>query len=68
MSNLDKMPNHYFNILMKSLQNTLTTNVKIHRLDEHNVMEIFYESIVDTIVDDLAKAGYTITKGSSSDG
>ena len=47
-------------VLMKSLQNTLATHVKMHKIDEHFIMEIFYEGIVDVIVDDLKKAGYTI--------
>lgn len=58
----------YVDILMKTLQNTLATHVKMHKLDEHFIMEIFYEGICDSIVDDLAKEGYTITKGSSSVG
>jgi hypothetical protein len=58
----------YVDILMKTLQNTLATQIKMHKIDEHFIMEIFYEGICDSIVDDLAKEGYTITKGSSSVG
>ena len=51
---------NYSEIIMISLQNSLSQNVKIHKLDEHFVMEIMYEAILDLIVDDLDKAGYTI--------
>ena len=58
----------YEEIIIKTLQNVIPTAIKMHKLDEHFVMEIMYETILDTIVDDLAKEGYTITKGSSSVG
>jgi hypothetical protein len=51
---------NYKQIIEKTLQNALTTHVKIHKLDEHVVMEIFYDSIVDAIVADLDDSGYTI--------
>lgn len=59
---------NYADIIMKSLQHSLAKNVKMHKIEEHFVMEIMYEAILDTIVDDLSKEGYTITKGSSSVG
>lgn len=51
---------NYSEIIMLSLQNSLSQNVKMHKLNEHFVMEIMYEAILDLIVDDLDKAGYTI--------
>lgn len=51
---------NYQDIIIKTLQNSLPINVKMHKLDEHFVMEIMYEAILDSIVDDLNKAGYTI--------
>jgi len=50
----------YLEIIMKSLQNSFTTQVKLHKLEDSVIMEIFYEEILDLIVDDLDKAGYTI--------
>jgi len=51
---------NYKKIIETTLQNSLTEHVKVHRLDEHFVMEIFYDSIVDAIVADLDDSGYTI--------
>jgi hypothetical protein len=51
---------NYKEVIEKTLQNALTAHVKIHKLDEHVVMEIFYEKIVNTIVADLDDSGYTI--------
>jgi hypothetical protein len=50
----------YVEVLMSTIQKTLTTNIKIHKLDDNVIMEIFYDAIVDSIIDDLGKAGYTI--------
>jgi len=51
----------YEEIVIKTLQNVLTTAIKIHKLDEHVIMEIFYPAIVDAIIADLDDSGYTIT-------
>lgn len=51
---------NYSKIIMESLQNSLTTQVKLHNIDNNVIMEIFYEEIVEMLVDDLNKAGYTI--------
>ena len=45
---------------MDTIQKTLTTHIKIHKLDDNVIMEIFYDGIIDSIIADLAKAGYTI--------
>lgn len=59
---------NHTSIIIKTLQEILPIAVKVHKLDEHVVLEIFYEGIVDSILASLTKEGYTITKGSSSDG
>jgi deoxyadenosine/deoxycytidine kinase len=50
----------YLETLMNSLQNSFTTQVKLHTINDNTIMEIFYEEIVEMLVDDLDKAGYTI--------
>jgi hypothetical protein len=51
---------NYSDIIIKTLQDSLTQNIKMHQINEHFIMEIMYEAILDSIVDDLDKAGYTI--------
>lgn len=50
----------YKDIIKKSLQNTAPTSVQMHKIENHFIMDIDYNVIVDSIVDDLTKAGYTI--------
>ena len=59
---------NYIDVISKSLQKSLTDHLEVHRVNEHFILEITYDLIVDMLVDDLAKEGYTITKGSSSVG
>ena len=51
---------NYSDIIIKTLQDSLTQNIKMHQINEHFIMEIMYDAILDSIVDDLDKAGYTI--------
>lgn len=50
----------YTDIIKKVLQNTAPTSVQMHKIENHFIMEIDYDIIVNAIVDGLAEAGYTI--------
>lgn len=59
----------YKDIIKKSLQNTAPISVQMHKIENHFIMEIDYDTIVNSIVDDLNEAGYNIkARGSSSAG
>jgi hypothetical protein len=53
----------YKDIIKKSLQNTAPTSVQMHKIENHFIMEIDYDIIVNSIVDDLQSNGYTISTG-----
>jgi hypothetical protein len=53
----------YKDIIKKSLQNTAPTSVQMHKIENHFIMEIDYDIIVNSIVDDLQSNGYTINTG-----
>lgn len=58
----------YKDIIAIALQSCATTAINIHPIDGLFIMEIDYDIIIKTIVDDLNRNGYTIIQGSSSDG
>jgi hypothetical protein len=51
----------YEDVIAKSLQNCARTAFNIHPIDDVLIMEINYDVLVKTIVDDLESNGYTIT-------
>jgi recombinational DNA repair protein RecT len=55
-------------VIEHTLQKYAPTSVNMHKIENHFVMEIDYDVIVNAIVDELSKEGYTIIKGSSSVG
>jgi hypothetical protein len=50
----------YKGIMAKSLQHSSANKIKIHPMEDVYIMEIYYDDIVNSMVDDLDKAGYTI--------
>ena len=58
----------YKEIMAKSIQHCSTTAIQIHPIEDFYIMEIHYEDIVNSIVDNLNRNGYTVIKGSSSVG
>ena len=58
----------YKDIITKSLQNSAPNSINMHRIENHFIMDIDYEVIVSSIVDELNRNGYTIVQGSSSVG
>ena len=56
----------YKDIMAKSLQESATTEIHIHPMDNLYIMEINYENIINLMVENLFKAGYTIITSSSS--
>lgn len=58
----------YKKIIETTLQKHAPTSVNMHKIENHFIMEIDYDVIVNAIVDELGKEGYTIVKGSSSVG
>lgn len=53
---------NYQDIIAKSLQKCATTAFQMHPVDSYFIMEINYEIIVNTIIDDLNSNGYNIIK------
>lgn len=58
----------YKEIIAKTLQEHGPTAINMHKIDNHFIMDIDYNIIVDSIVDNLKSNGYNIIQGSSSDG
>jgi hypothetical protein len=53
----------YKNIISNSLQELVASAaINIHPMDGFFIMEVNYELIIDAIVDNLNKNGYTIIK------
>jgi hypothetical protein len=50
----------YKEIISKSLQHHAPTAINMHKIENHFIMEIDYEVIVNAIVDNLDNAGYNI--------
>jgi hypothetical protein len=50
----------YKEIISKSLQSNAPTAINMHKIENHFIMEIDYEVIVNAIVDNLDNAGYNI--------
>ncbi len=50
----------YKEIISKSLQSHAPTAINMHKIENHFIMEIDYEVIVNAIVDNLDNAGYNI--------
>ena len=50
----------YKDIIAKTLLKKTSTEIKIHPLENHFIIEINYDVIVDAIVADLDDSGYTI--------
>ena len=57
---------NYKNIMANSLQESATTDIQIHPMDNLYIMEINYDNIINLMVENLYKAGYTIITSSSS--
>lgn len=47
-------------IIAQTLQNYAPTAINMHKIDNHFIMDINYDVIVNAIVDNLICAGYTI--------
>jgi hypothetical protein len=50
----------YKDIIAQTLLKKTSTEIKIHPLENHFIIEINYDVIVDAIVADLDDLGYTI--------
>jgi len=50
----------YKEIMAKSLQHSSANKIQIHPMEDVYIMEIYYDDIINLMVDDLGKAGYTI--------
>ena len=50
----------YKAIMAKSLQHSSANKIQIHPMEDVYIMEIYYDDIINSMVDDLGKAGYTI--------
>ena len=59
---------NYKKVIEQALQKYAPISVNMHKIENHFIMEIDYDVIINAIVDELGKEGYTITKGSSSVG
>jgi hypothetical protein len=53
---------NYKDIIAKTLLNKTSTEINIHPMNKHFILEVNYEVIVNAIVDDLESNGYTINK------
>jgi hypothetical protein len=51
---------NYKDIIAQTLLKKTSTEIKIHPLDDHFIIEINYDVIVNAIVADLDDSGYTI--------
>ena len=58
----------YKKVIAKTLQDKAPIAVNMHKIENHFIMDINYDLIVDSIVDELESNGYTIIQGSSSVG
>ena len=47
-------------IIEKSLQKNAPTAINMHKIEEHFIMDINYEIIVNSIIEDLKINGYVI--------
>lgn len=52
----------YKEIIEQSLQQFTPNHIKMHKVNEHFILDIDYDVIVNGIVDNLTKYGYTINK------
>lgn len=50
----------YKKIIEQSLQKYTPDHIKMHKVENHFILDIDYDIIVNGIVDDLKQAGYTI--------
>jgi hypothetical protein len=50
----------YKEIISRSLQNHAPTAINMHKIENHFIMEIDYDVIVNAIVDNLNVEGYNI--------
>jgi hypothetical protein len=51
---------NYKQIIAETLQNHAPTAINMHKIENHFIMDINYDVIVNAIVDNLGCAGYTI--------
>ncbi len=47
-------------VIEKSLQKNAPTAINMHKIEEHFIMDINYEIIVNSIIEDLKINGYVI--------
>jgi len=52
--------NNYKKIIETSLQQFTPDHIKMHKVNEHFILDIDYDVIVNGIIDNLEANGYTI--------
>ena len=52
----------YKAIMAKSLQHSSANKIQIHPIEDVYIMKIYYDDIINSMVDDIGKAGYTMPK------
>ena len=52
----------YKKIIEQSLQQFTPDHIKMHKINQHFILDIDYDVIVNGIVDNLKTNGYTINK------
>lgn len=48
-------------IIINAIHKHAPTAINMHKVNEHFIMDIDYDVLVDSILDDLSSNGYTIT-------
>lgn len=56
------MSQPYFDVIANSLQKTTPDSVKMHKVENHFIMDIDYDVVVKSIIDDLDINGFSIIK------
>jgi hypothetical protein len=52
--------NDYKKIIEESLQQFTPNHIKMHKINEHFILDIDYDIIVNGIIDNLESNGYTV--------
>lgn len=53
---------HYSDVIKKALQESAPTSINMHKINEHFIMDIEFDNIVNSILELLDKNRYKIIK------